>query len=76
MALQFFSAGFFNPQLADQALQCLEMMDFERKDFVMQRIAKNAARAVAGMPPAAHPRFTESAVTRKARQAVAEGGMV
>ena len=76
MALQFFSAGFFNPQLADQALQCLEMMDFERKDFVMQRIAKNAARAAAVMPPAAHPRFTESAVTRKARQAVAEGGMV
>ena len=76
MALQFFSAGFFNPQLADQALQCLEMMDFERKDFVMQRIARNAAQAAAVMPPAAHPRFTESAVTRKARQAVAEGGMV
>ena len=76
MALQFFSAGFFNPQLADQALQCLEMMDFERKDFVMQAIARNAAQAAAVMPPAAHPRFTESAVTRKARQAVAEGGMV
>ena len=76
MALQFFSAGFFNPQLADQALQCLEMMDFERKDFVMQRIARNAAQAAAVMPPAAHPRCTESAVTRKARQAVAEGGMV
>ena len=77
MALQFFSAGFFNPQLADQALQCLEMMDFERKDFVMQRIAANAARAAASaMPTAVQPRFSESAVTRKARQAVAEGGMV
>ena len=76
MALQFFSAGFFNPQLADQALQCLEMMDFERKDFVMQRIARNAAQAAAVMPNPVQPRFTESAVTRKARQAVAEGGMV
>ena len=76
MALQFFSAGFFNPQLADQALQCLEMMDFERKDFVMQQIAKNAARAVSMMPGPVQPKFTESAVTRKARQAVAEGGMV
>ena len=42
LALQFFGAGFFNPQLADQALATLEMMDFERKDFIMQRIAQNA----------------------------------
>lgn len=41
MALQFFGAGFFNPQLADQALACLDMMDFNRKDAIMQRIAKN-----------------------------------
>ena len=76
MALQFFSAGFFNPQLADQALQCLEMMDFERKDFVMQRIASNAARAVSMMSNPVQPRFTENAATRKAREAVATGGMV
>jgi hypothetical protein len=42
LALQFFRVGFFNPQLADQALATLEMMDFERKDFIMQRIAQNA----------------------------------
>ena len=42
LALQFFTAGFFNPQLADQALATLEMMDFDRKDFIMQRIAQNA----------------------------------
>ena len=41
MALQFFGAGFFNPQLADQALACLDMMDFDRKQFVMQKIAQN-----------------------------------
>jgi hypothetical protein len=41
LALQFFGAGFFNPQMADQALACLDMMDFDRKDFVMQRIAQN-----------------------------------
>ena len=41
LALQFYSAGFFNPQMADQALACLDMMDFDRKQFVMQTIAKN-----------------------------------
>lgn len=41
LALQFYSAGFFNPQMSDQALACLEMMDFDRKDFIMQRIAEN-----------------------------------
>ena len=41
LALQFYSAGFFNPQLADSALACLEMMDFDRKDFIAQRIAQN-----------------------------------
>ena len=41
LALQFFGAGFFNPQIADQALACLDMMDFDRKDFVMQKISQN-----------------------------------
>ena len=41
LALQFFGAGFFNPQMADQALACLEMMDFDRKQFIMQKIAQN-----------------------------------
>ena len=41
LALQFFGAGFFNPQMADQALACLDMMDFDRKQFIMQKIAKN-----------------------------------
>ena len=41
MALQFFGHGFFNPQLADQALACLDMMDFDRKQFVVQKISAN-----------------------------------
>ena len=41
LALQFFGAGFFNPQMSDQALACLDMMDFDRKHFVMQKIAQN-----------------------------------
>ena len=41
LALQFYSAGFFNPQMADQALACLDMMDFDRKQFVTQKIAQN-----------------------------------
>lgn len=42
LALQFFAAGFFNPAMADQALACMEMMDFDRKEFIMQRIVQNA----------------------------------
>ena len=41
LALQFYQAGFFNPQIADQALACLDMMDFDRKEFIMQKIAQN-----------------------------------
>lgn len=41
LALQFFQAGFFNPQIADQALACLDMMDFDRKEFIMQKISQN-----------------------------------
>ena len=41
MALSFYSAGFFNPQMTDQALACLNMMDFTGKEDVMQRISQN-----------------------------------
>ena len=43
LALQFYANGFFNPNRAEQALLCLEMMDFDRKGTVMEAIAKNAA---------------------------------
>ncbi len=41
MALQFYKAGLFNPQLTDQALACLDMMDFDRKSFVEAKIQQN-----------------------------------
>ena len=41
LAIQFFQMGFFNPQMVDQALMCLDMMDFDDKDRIMQKVAKN-----------------------------------
>ena len=41
LALQFFQHGFFNPQMTDQTLMCLEMMDFDGKDGIMQKVAQN-----------------------------------
>lgn len=45
MALSFYNAGFFNPQMTDQALACLNMMDFTKKDEVMQKISENGTLA-------------------------------
>lgn len=42
MALQFYNSGFFNPQLADQVLQCIDMMDFDGKEKVRQGIQQNS----------------------------------
>lgn len=41
LALQFYNLGFFNPQLADQALACLMMMDFDSIDDVRKTIKQN-----------------------------------
>ena len=41
LAKEMYDLGFFNPQLADQALACLEMMMFDGKEEVMQKIAQN-----------------------------------
>lgn len=41
LALQLYSAGFFAPNNADAALACLDMMDFDRKDFVAQKVERN-----------------------------------
>ena len=40
LALQFFQHGFFNPQMTDQTLMCLEIMDFDGKDGLMQKVAQ------------------------------------
>ena len=42
LALQFFQLGFFNPQMVDQALATLDMMDFDGKDSIIQKIQENA----------------------------------
>ena len=42
LALQFFQLGFFNPQMADQVLVALGMMDFDGKDELMQKVSRNA----------------------------------
>ena len=45
LALQFFQLGFFNPQMVDQALATLDMMDFDGKDSIIQKIQENAELA-------------------------------
>lgn len=41
LALQFYNAGFFNPQLADQVLPTIDMMDFDGKEKVRETISQN-----------------------------------
>ena len=45
LALQFFQLGFFNPQLTDQALMTLEIMDFDGKEQIMQKVAQYGTMA-------------------------------
>ena len=40
LALQFFNLGFFDPRQAEQTLLCLEMMDFEGRDELMDRVRR------------------------------------
>lgn len=41
LALQFYQLGFFNPQMTDQALATIDMMDFEGKEKVRETIRSN-----------------------------------
>ena len=41
LALQFYNSGMFNPQMTDQVLVCLDMMDFKGKDEILQKVQKN-----------------------------------
>jgi len=38
LALQFYNLGFFNPQLTDQTLLCLDMMEFDGKEKLKQQV--------------------------------------
>ena len=42
LALQFFRLGFFEPTRAPQALRCLEMMDFDGREALMERLREGA----------------------------------
>lgn len=41
-AKEMFNMGMFNPQLAEQSLVCMDMMDFEQKDDIKQKIQTNS----------------------------------
>lgn len=43
LAKELYTGGFFNPQMVDQALIALDMMDFEGKDMVLQKLSRNGA---------------------------------
>lgn len=41
LALALFNQGVFNPQMTDQAMMLLDMMDFDGRDDLMQKVAEN-----------------------------------
>ncbi len=79
LALQLYGAGFFAPQNARAALACLDMMDFDGKDFVLRAIRANAREAAAAAVPPEAPagggiRGGEAPGVLKARRQAAEAG--
>ena len=38
LALQFLQLGFFNPQMTDQSLMAIDMMEFKGKEEIQQKI--------------------------------------
>ena len=79
LALQFFQLGFFNPQMVDQALATLDMMDFDGKDSIIQKIQENAelAQRLAQwqqMAIAVADRYDPSLGQALAEQVLTEGG--
>jgi len=51
LALQLFQMGFFREEAADQALRCLELMDFKNRERLMAVISQGQtqARRIAGL---------------------------
>lgn len=45
LALSFFKLGFFNPQMVDQAIATLDMMDFPHKQDVIDKVKQNGTLA-------------------------------
>ncbi len=42
LAKQMYASGMFNPENSEQALICLEMMDFDGKNTIIDRVSQNA----------------------------------
>ena len=41
LALDFYNRGFFNPQYSDQALACIDMMEFKGKNMLVDKSKEN-----------------------------------
>ncbi len=50
LAKDLYNLGMFNPQMADQALLCLEMMNFEGKEKIIEKIKENAQNQIPETP--------------------------
>lgn len=72
LALQLFQMGFFRADMADQALRCLELMDFKNKDRLMSSIlrgqAANPARQAQSVPAGVAEMQKLSAMDRMRQQ--------
>lgn len=84
LALQFFAAGFFDPERKEQSISCLQLMDFEGKALMEERIRQNeggggspagqkkkALRELKQLSALGAGQKRESYVTRRARERVA-----
>ena len=72
LALQFFGSGLFRPDLAQQALICLRMMDFDGKEAVIQQVAEQARTLAVALPTGELPHVQgEHPAVKASRQRVA-----
>lgn len=73
LALQLFQMGFFRADMADQALRCLELMDFKNKDRLMSSILRgqtaDPARQAQSLPAGVAEMQKLSAMDRMRQQA-------
>lgn len=72
LALQLFQMGFFRADMADQALRCLELMDFKNKDRLMSSILRgqtaDSARQARSVPAGVAEMQKLSAMDRMRQQ--------
>lgn len=83
MAIQFFQMGFFNPQQTDQTLMCLDLMEFDGKDEIMQKVAQNGTmfqklteymQLALMLATESHPEMVQG-ISNDIMQTVGAGGM-